>query len=262
MPQASEGREILRHSVIGGLIAVALAWTDNAVHAWFREVYAHHPNWLQALTLAAVFVAAFGLIMSVERIWQTLDLKKRFKLPKLGAIDGIWVEATWDAAPPEPLDFAVLEISTANHEFAMSGTVFAAGSVRAGKLTRIGDCQSRGPLPIDDDAYYKSEGHNVPGQGSYRGVGLLRFYRQPGKPDLMFQGAYFGDGLERPMRHCLGRRFKPDGSLQSLGEGEILEYINALAQMLTPELFGRRPPARAERGRIDPAARPAFRRPL
>lgn len=226
-------REVIRHSAIGGFVAVALAWFEKEAHHWFGDAFERHPNWFQALTLAAIFFGAFFTILIIQLIWERAPLK----LPKIGTVDGIWIDIL--LISNKPAEIAIVEISSSSHGFEITGDVYEAASIVRGSAKHIANFSGAGHAAGDDLIYYHYRGHatsrTIRRDGNDEGVGFYKFSQVAGNhKELRYHGTFFGLNLKPPTRHVEGRKISIPEQREVLrshaGKTRILNiYLSELA---------------------------------
>jgi hypothetical protein len=217
--KTQEFPEILRHSVIGGIVAVCLVW--------FHQKLEGSLTWKQAVLLGFVFVAAFTVLAGFERIWINRQERKPFYFRDAGTIDGFWLSALWDSETRALVGCAITEIRSSGRRFTVGGPSYNPQCENPGNFRGEG-------FQWDDSSFiYHYRGHEGIAAGDF-GVGYYAFTRAPGEKNATaFNGAYVARGLGRT-RYVLAEKIS-EADLEALTHSKGLTLLRKyLARMPNP----------------------------
>lgn len=234
---SGEYREVVHHATIGALVAVALAWSDDAVHAWFDTAFHEHPNWVQGLILVSILVSAFSIILAIESYWasqEKYNMERPHELAAVGVVDGVWLDAIWTKDREDPIEGTIVKITSSGRGFSVQGTSYLAADLcftsDFSTVEPIGDFKGDGRPWSEDGLFYQYSGQET-GKGLDRGVGFYRFWCDAIDPRLVrYDGAFLGLNI-KDSRSVKGRMAT---------ETELADLNRGLAkQVLRSYLLGR-----------------------
>ena len=121
-----EQQEIVRHALIGGLVAVALASFHQIAETVAGKWLQGHATWISVVEWSALFLVVFTAILLVEFYLRRRQWKAEIWLDKIGCVDGRWIEVT--ISDGEVKGATIMEISSAAGEgFYIKGDVYDVG---------------------------------------------------------------------------------------------------------------------------------------
>jgi hypothetical protein len=160
MPPESERRkEIVHHAVIGGLLAMALGVFHFLSEGLFNDIFKNYPVVLGAFrahpigfgitSLLIIGFIIFAVIYQLEAHWERMQtrLEQALKaqprpIPRVGLVDGHWVDAIWDSEK-RLIQGSVIKItSTTEKGFKVNGVSYYADDVE----NEVGDFHGEGYL--------------------------------------------------------------------------------------------------------------------
>jgi hypothetical protein len=221
-----EQHEIMRHAVIGGLVAVALASFHEVAEKVAKEWLDGHAVLTSVVEWSSLFLVVFVAILVIEGYLRRRQWKARIRLDGVGYVDGRWICVR--VRDGEVTGATVLEISSAAGEgFRISGS---AHSVGPGGLVPapIGHFQTtHGTLFAKNGIAYVFEGHTPQGKEHF-GVGYHRFQQQGTSKTVGLEGAYLAR-QENKITHTFGARLN-EGALNALTDDEVLAIVRAFLE--------------------------------
>ncbi|MGA3344405.1 MAG: hypothetical protein ABSC76_05970 [Terracidiphilus sp.] len=217
-----EDQEIVRHSIIGGLVAIALVglhqlgewqasrWTKSSTEP--IRIAGQIVGWV------VVFVVVFAAIMFVEQYIRRLQWTAKILLDDVGFIDGQWIEVV--VMNGEVAGAGVFMISSTQGEgFQLNGKTYHVVDEKNIDLDKVSSWRANGGTPIGGDGVaYFFKGFTASGR-DHSGVGLKRFVIH-GATDLTYGGSFLSE-QESSAFHTIGRRISQD----SLPEGDALAIL-------------------------------------
>jgi hypothetical protein len=217
--QTKTRSELISHGVIAGVVTVTIAVIELRTHIWLSQGLG---DAFVPVVLAAGFVLAFAAIYFIDSfIDRRFDrareaaAKAPIRLPKVGCVDGEWLDVIWSGDERHPSRGGVITIaSTEAGGFEIAGRSYdlrnftepvgifeATTTVAQGSLVLYHYAGHEGELLDDAQAGRKRKGKQ---QGD-SGVGYYQFWWDD-TGCLRFTGAFLALSLAQPVRYVSGRR--------------------------------------------------------
>jgi hypothetical protein len=207
--------ELISHGVIAGVVTVTIAVIELRTHIWLTHELG---NAFVPVVLALAFVLAFAAIYLVDKFLdrhfeqaRAAAAKAPILLPKVGCVDGEWLDVIWSGDERHPSRGGILSIESSEAGgFEIEGRSYdlrnftepvgifeATTSVAHGSLILYHYAGHEDQLLDDAQGKAKQQGDS--------GVGYYQFWWDD-TGCLRFTGAFLALSLAQPVRYVSGRR--------------------------------------------------------
>src|ERR1022692_882901 len=229
----NEQQEIMRHAVVGGLVAVSLAAFHEIAETLAKELFGGKNVLLRIVEWLTLFSVVFAAILLIEAYLRRRQWRAKISLADIGVIDGRWLDVVVNRG--EIRAAGISEISSATGEgFRIRGIVYEFGPTGINRAAHGRWSTLQGTVFGSNGIAYVFEGE-TPAKTEHFGVGYTRFMRGRDQRELRSEGAFLAR-QEDDAFHTTAIRLN-EGTPNSLTDDEVFAILDDFVKR--PEVCSR-----------------------